>query len=134
MTSGDRESDIRARLTEITGGEPPAGPERDLLGRLLVSYTSKTPVGIEQLEALIHDGDVTGVRQLAHALKGSATNLGVTALSRLFATVEDEARAGRLPDPEPAMAAIHAEFALVRPICTAVAHDLQSRQSTASAV
>jgi HPt (histidine-containing phosphotransfer) domain-containing protein len=132
VTSGDRESDIRARLAEITGGAPPAGPERDLLGRLLVSYTSKTPVGIEQLESLIRAGDVTGVRQLAHALKGSATNLGVTALSRLFATVEDEARADRLPDP--ALAEIRTEFAQVRPICAAVAHDLQSRQSTAGAL
>jgi histidine phosphotransfer protein HptB len=113
------ESDIRARLAEITGGAAPAGPERELLARLLTSYTSKTLTGIDQLETLIRGGDPVAVRDQAHALKGSAGNLGITSMATLFAGIEHAARDGHLPDP--ALTEVRAAYAEVVPLCTGIA-------------
>jgi HPt (histidine-containing phosphotransfer) domain-containing protein len=121
--AGDPTGDIRVRLAEIGGGHP-TGPERQLLARLLTSFTTKTPSAVELLYELLHGGDVTAVQHHAHALKGSASNLGITTLARMFAEIENQARAGRLPEPDTTMTAIRQQYALVQPACTAIAHDL----------
>ena len=123
---GDREHHIRARLGEI-GGEEPAGPERELLARLLTSYTSKTLAGVDRLAELIRGGDVAAVRDQAHALKGSASNLGVVTLAGLFAQLESAARDGRMPDPETDLTAVREEYELVEPVCRDIAAELAKK-------
>nr|WP_221383317.1 response regulator [Actinoplanes polyasparticus] len=122
-SDGDRDAAIRARLAEISDGEP-TGAERDLLALLLTSFTAATPTGIDQLAQLITAGDVTGVRNQAHALNGSATNIGVTRLAQLLAAVEADARAGRLPQNPAAITAIRIEYDATAPVCERIAADL----------
>jgi histidine phosphotransfer protein HptB len=117
--TADHLADIRARLDEIGDWAEP-GPGRALIVRLLRSYVTKTPPGIDRLEELARSGDVDGVRDQAHALKGSAANLGVTALATLFARIEDTARAGQVP----ALDGIRAAYDEVAPVCTGLAAEL----------
>ncbi|WP_305786524.1 Hpt domain-containing protein [Symbioplanes lichenis] len=121
MTSG-HERGIRARLDEIGDWEEP-GPGRALIVRMLRSYVTKTPPGMDRLDELAAQGDLDGVRDQAHALKGSATNLGVTALAELFARIEDEARAGRMAPLD----GIRTTYAEVAPVCTSLADELDVR-------
>jgi CheY-like chemotaxis protein/CHASE3 domain sensor protein/HPt (histidine-containing phosphotransfer) domain-containing protein len=122
-SDGDRDASIRGRLADISDGEP-SGPERDLLARLLISFTAQTPAGIDQLAELITAGDVTGVRNQAHALHGSAANMGVTRLAQLLAAVETNARAGRLPKSPATMTAIRTEYDMTAPVCERIAVEL----------
>ncbi|MEU4560173.1 response regulator [Actinoplanes sp. NPDC023936] len=120
---GDRGADIRARMVDISDGEP-SGAERQLLARLLTSFTRRMPGGITELADHITAGDVTAVQHQAHALKGSATNIGVTGLAHLFAEVEANARVGHLPSGPDTVRAIRAEFGLAAPVCDDIAQEL----------
>ncbi|WP_067499342.1 Hpt domain-containing protein [Actinoplanes sp. TFC3] len=124
MSSDDHRAGIQARLEEITGPQP-GESERALLARVLGSYVKKTPPGMEQLAVAWEAGDVVAVRDQAHALKGSATNIGALAMSELFAGIEDAARAGQLAEPGPALQRIRETFAQVEPVCAAMAAELQ---------
>jgi HPt (histidine-containing phosphotransfer) domain-containing protein len=118
VTTGD----IQARLELLVGPEPDA-PSRALITRLLLSYLAKTPPGLEVLARLAQAGDVAAVTDQAHALKGSASNLGVTAMSTLLAEIEDDARAGTLPAPA-ALDRLRAVFAEVSPAMAELAATL----------
>ncbi|MFG1997478.1 response regulator [Actinoplanes sp. NPDC048988] len=110
----DRDAAVRARMAEISDGEP-RGPERTLIGAMLTSFTARTPAGLDRLARLITAGDVSGVRSQAQALTGSATDVGATRLARLLAGVEADARTGRLPRSPATMAAIRAEYDTTAP-------------------
>ena len=112
----DREGDIRARLDDLSDGEQSAA-ERALLARLMASFTGKTPGGIDRLADVMRQGDIDATEHQAHVLKGSADNFGVTVLAGMFAHVEDEVRAGRLPDPASTIDAIRREYSEIAPIC-----------------
>lgn len=107
-----REDEIRTRLAEIAGPAP-AAPERALLARLLRSFAAKTPAGVDRLGELLRGGDRAAVRDLAHGLKGSASNIGAGTLAGIFAEVEDAAREGAMPDPDFTLGRLAAEQALV---------------------
>src|SRR5690349_13894309 len=92
-----REDEVRDRLADIAGDDP--GPaERALIGRLIRSYLQKTPAGVDRLSELLRGGDTDTLREHAHALKGSASNIGAAGLAAVFAEVEQDARAGFVPD------------------------------------
>ena len=121
-----RDAAVRARLAEISDGEPSTA-ERDLLARLLSSFTAGTPASIDRLAEQITTGDLPGVRNQAHALTGSATNIGATCLGQLFAVVEADARAGRLPASAATLTAIRAEYELTAPACDRIAEELTAK-------
>jgi histidine phosphotransfer protein HptB len=112
MDAQSREDEIRARLADITGPEP-SGPERALVGRLIRSFLAKTPVGVDQLAELVRGGSPGEVRDHAHGLKGSASNLGADTLAAIFAEIERAARDGRVPDPDLTLGRVGAELARV---------------------
>ncbi|GAA2543521.1 hypothetical protein GCM10010435_09600 [Winogradskya consettensis] len=114
---------IQARLDEICGPAP-SEPERKLMVRLLTSYVAKTPAAIDGLAEALDAGDTQQVRDQAHALKGSAANLGIQAMSTLLADLEDTARAGDLPDPQSTLDRIRATYQRIEPICTGLAEEL----------
>ncbi|WP_083448947.1 hybrid sensor histidine kinase/response regulator [Actinoplanes rectilineatus] len=130
--TSSREDGVRARLDDI-GGPDPEPEERELLARLLNSFAAKTPPALDRLADSLTAGDTDAVRERAHALKGSASNVGFTALSELLADLEDLANAGRLPDAHPTLRSIRAEFRLDEPICRALAGELrpEARPGTA---
>ncbi|AEV84429.1 two-component hybrid sensor and regulator [Actinoplanes sp. SE50] len=129
--AGDaREREVRARLLAITGGDP--GPDESrLLSRLMTSYLTKTPEGISTLRDLLAAGQPGPVRDQAHAMKGSAANLGATTLAGLLADVEHAARSGdELPEPTATADALRAEFALLQPIVRGIADELDGVPAT----
>lgn len=115
LPAPDRETAIRDRLEEISGPNPPAD-EVEFLAQLLTSYTTKTPAALDSLAAALTTANTEAVVTQAHTLKGSAANIGATALAELFLTLEHNA--GGSPAD---MTAIRAEYALVAQACLAVA-------------
>jgi histidine phosphotransfer protein HptB len=126
MDASSREGEIRARLADITGPEP-GGPERALVGRLIRSFLAKTPVGVDQLAELLRGGTPGAVRDHAHGLKGSASNLGAGTLAAIFAEVEQASRNGFVPDPEVTLGRVGAEFAQVELVLEGLAAELGDR-------
>jgi HPt (histidine-containing phosphotransfer) domain-containing protein len=123
MDAYGREGEIRARLADITGPEP-GGPERALVGRLIRSFLAKTPVGVDQLAELLRGGTPGQVRDQAHGLKGSASNLGADTLAAIFAEVERAALDGTVPDPDLTLGRVGAELAQVLPVLEGLAVEL----------
>ncbi|MBG0561050.1 Hpt domain-containing protein [Actinoplanes sp. NEAU-A11] len=110
---GDDESRVaavRARIADLFGDEPTPA-EIALIRRLLRSFEDRTAATAGTLIGLLDDGDPGLVRDQAHALKGSAANIGATALAGLCAAVEDEARAGTVADPAATADRVRAEVA-----------------------
>ncbi|KUL33361.1 Hpt domain-containing protein [Actinoplanes awajinensis] len=90
---------VRARIAAITDPDPTPA-ELALVLRLLRSFAAKTPGAVEQLTTLLAGrADPGGIRDRAHALKGSAANIGATGLAAVCAALEDQARAGTVADP-----------------------------------
>jgi histidine phosphotransfer protein HptB len=112
MVHSGRQAEIRMRFADITGPDPGA-TELALLARLIRSFLGKTPPAVDRLGDLLRAGDPAEVREHAHSLKGSASNLGAGPLAALFAEVEQLAREGELADPEITCDRVTAELALV---------------------
>ncbi|WP_250037989.1 Hpt domain-containing protein [Paractinoplanes maris] len=115
-----REDEVRGRLADIAGPEPDPA-ERALIGRLIRSFLGKTPAGVDRLAELLRGGDAAALREHAHALKGSASNIGAGSLSAVFAEIEHAARDGLVPDPDVMLGRVAAEQALVLPVLERIA-------------
>ncbi len=118
-----REDEIRARFDDIAGPEPGAA-ERALLVRLIRSFSKKTPAGVDLLGELLRGGEPGAVRDHAHGLKGSASNIGADTLSGIFAEVEHAARDGSVPDPDLTLGRLAAEQAIVLTVLDRLAAEL----------
>jgi len=123
MDLRSREDEIRARLADIAGAEPGPG-ERALLARLLRSFAGKTPDGVQRLGELLRGGERSALRDHAHGLKGSASNIGADTLAGIFAEVEHAARDGHVPDPDVTLGRVAAEQALVLGVLEELAREL----------
>ena len=77
---------------------------------LVDSYQRDSAQLLVSMQNALRAGDRGQLRQLAHSLKGSASNLGVRRLSRLAAQLEKEAKAGELQEPESQVAALQTEL------------------------
>jgi histidine phosphotransfer protein HptB len=126
MQDSGRPAEIRARLDDIAGPDP-YDDERELLARLIRSFTSKTGPAVDELAAALRDGAAADVRELAHGLKGSAANVGATTLAGIFADLEH--RAGARPDPATVLDAVRTELDVVVPLLSAVAAELDPRRA-----
>ncbi|MFI5842045.1 Hpt domain-containing protein [Catenuloplanes sp. NPDC051500] len=113
----DRETALRDRLHDIAGPEP-SPAERALMVRLLESFLRKAPMMLDLLEAELAAADPGAARVAAHALRGSASNIGADGLAVLAGAVEDEIRAGHLPETT-AMGVLRAEANAIRPLLEA---------------
>ncbi len=128
-----REAAIRARLFDITGPDPEPA-ERQLLARLLTSFTSKTPALLDTLAELLTRGEPTAVREHAHKIKGSAINLGATTLAAQCAAIENAAWNGTVLDPDNAIPPLREELAQLVPAMTTVAADLTHQAAPVAAL
>ena len=63
--------------------------ELKLLGRLYSAFLAALPGLLASLQAAVAAADRQALRLLAHRLRGSAGQLGATALSRAFGALED---------------------------------------------
>jgi len=66
---------------------------REVIGLFLTD----TPVRLNAIDAALETGDALALAQAAHALKGSASNVGAVALQGVAATLEADAQEERLP-------------------------------------
>ncbi|MFF5290805.1 Hpt domain-containing protein [Paractinoplanes globisporus] len=123
MDVSTREGEIRARLADI-GGDEPGPAERELLARLIRSFAGKVPGGVDRLAELLRGGDLAAVRDHAHGLKGSASNIGAGTLSGIFAEVEQSARDGVIPDADLTLGRVCAEQALVLGLLEGLAREM----------
>ena len=112
MDLRSRQDEIRTRLADI-GGARPGPDERALLVRLIRSFAGRTPDGVERLGELLRGGERPALRDHAHGLKGSASNIGAATLAGIFAEVEHAALDGPVPDPDVTLGRVAAEQALV---------------------
>ncbi len=91
VQSGSHRLDIDdALLAEVTGGD--ATVRRDLLAALALDGRAILAT-IDRQPSL---ASPEGIAEAAHALKGAAATLGIRALARSAATLEEAARQGRL--------------------------------------
>jgi HPt (histidine-containing phosphotransfer) domain-containing protein len=65
-----------------------ARPGEDVLGELLALFVNDTAVRLQTIRAALASGDAEGRRLAAHALKGSAGNVGARRVAELAAHVE----------------------------------------------
>ena len=126
MVHSGREAEIRERFADITGPDPGAA-ELALLARLIRSFLAKTPPAVDRLGELLRGGDPAEVREQAHSLKGSASNLGAGPLAAIFADVEQLAREGDRADPELVRDRVTAELALVTGVLELLAVEFDRR-------
>ncbi len=69
---------------------------------------------VERLKSALSDGDVTSVARAAHGIKGSASNIGAVAVTRVSAEIEDRARNGRLDGVTELAAELEGAYAALR--------------------
>ncbi|GAB7038545.1 MULTISPECIES: Hpt domain-containing protein [Catenuloplanes] len=117
-----RAAALDERLLDIAGPDP-SPAERALMVRLIENFLRKVPAMLDHLEFTLAADDPAEARTAAHALRGSASNIGADGLALLAGAVEDEIRAGRPPAPA-AVTALRAEADAVRPLLTAAADRL----------
>jgi CheY-like chemotaxis protein len=111
-SQAELETAIRARLGELTGPEP-TEDELTLVDQLIDTFLTRVPVTVEQLADALRDGDGEIIAARAHALKGSAANIGADSLADLADGFEAHARAGRVPDAAPSTTILRDEVDLV---------------------
>jgi CheY-like chemotaxis protein len=114
---------IRARMAEVAG--PDADAAADVLGAVLVSFAGRAPDLLAALTAALDASDAASARGEAHALKGSAGNVGADALAACAAQLEDLAAGGRLDAARAALPALAAQV----PLAVAAALQVRSRSA-----
>jgi HPt (histidine-containing phosphotransfer) domain-containing protein len=127
MGASGREAEIRARLADV-GGDSPGAAERALLVRLVRSFALKVPGKVDRLGELLRGGDPEAVRDHAHGLKGSASNIGADTLSGIFAEVERLAGDGVIPDADMTLGRVCAEQALVLGLIEELVREIEADQ------
>ena len=87
---------VGRRLDELAGEQ--SEPELALVRRLIASFQARAPRHLAAISEAYAAGDAQTVEDQAHSLRGAAGNIGAAAVMRVCESIEDEARAGRLPD------------------------------------
>jgi HPt (histidine-containing phosphotransfer) domain-containing protein len=64
------------------------------IDKLSAKFMANVDSDIANLESVVNSGDVEGIKQVAHKIKGAAANLRFKYLSELFKTVEYSAKDG----------------------------------------
>jgi PAS domain S-box-containing protein len=95
----------------------------EVMAGLVPAFVLDTHERLAGIRAAVHDGDAAGLSSQAHALRGSAGNLGGRRVATMCGRLEDAARAGLL-DPAPAdLVTLEAE---VEQMLAAVSRHIQS--------
>lgn len=105
------------RLLDVIGGDPEDFEE------LRAEYIETAPEMVMQMKSAAASGDLDGLRLSAHSLKGNARDFGAATLAELCSALEAACKAGDVPDPAAAVAAIEAAEADARGALTALEID-----------
>ncbi|GAA3446922.1 response regulator [Planomonospora venezuelensis] len=129
--TADRETAIRNRFDELAGPDA-MKDDWEMVDYLATSFVSKAPNAVEELTEAVDRGDAKDVEEQAHSLKGSAVNMGATALAELCARLEAQGRAGRLADTAGTLRTIKQELDLVRHTIESLQPEIEQRTHSAA--
>lgn len=99
------DSDILAMLKDVM---------EDEFSVLIDTYLNDGEVRIQGLRQSLCNQDADAVRQTAHSLKGSSSNIGAGPLSQLCMKIENCADKGQLAGLDSILDEVEQEFAAVR--------------------
>jgi CheY-like chemotaxis protein len=100
---------VLAALRELQHeGEP------DVLGELIELFLADAPPRLVALREAAEAGDARTVVEIAHALKGSCSNMGAVGMGATCAELEEAARAGELSGAPARISVLEEEFGRVR--------------------
>ena len=74
--------------------------EPDPLEELIALFNEDTPARIAEIQQAFAASDIQRLEAAAHALKGSAGNLGARPLVQICTAIMEQARSGKLPPAE----------------------------------
>ncbi|MBV1877501.1 MAG: Hpt domain-containing protein [Pseudomonadales bacterium] len=86
----------------------------DEFGVLLETYLTDAVVRLDSLDAAMDSSDVDLLRESAHSLKGSSSNIGAVQLSGLCASIENLARENQLTEAATVVPGARVEYQKVR--------------------
>lgn len=86
----------------------------DDFNELITIFISDGINQIELLKQAIESSETENIRRIAHTLKGSSSNLGITGLSELSKTLEYSAAENQLADADALLKKISSEFETVK--------------------
>jgi diguanylate cyclase (GGDEF)-like protein len=86
----------------------------DVTYRMVESFLEDTPVYLDSLKSALLENDARRVYEIAHALKGSASNFGAAPFLAVVGTLEAQSKAGDLAQAGALVNACEARFAELR--------------------
>lgn len=92
-------------ICQMAGEEAP-----EVMKELVEDFLEDTPPVIAALHAAIAQQDPEALRRTAHRLRSSSANLGADRLADLGRRLEDQGRAGRLPDSDEHQLAVRSVY------------------------
>ncbi|MDB5540998.1 MAG: hypothetical protein JWQ89_2725 [Devosia sp.] len=90
------------------------GKTGDLTARLAELFVRDTGTRLTELRDAVHRADAPAVARMAHAIKGSAANLGAQLMVRICAAIETHAEAAELDTIPASLDELQREFARAR--------------------
>ncbi|GII02580.1 hypothetical protein Pta02_45880 [Planobispora takensis] len=121
--TSSREAGIRDRLDELAGPDA-VDEERAIVGRIITSFREHVPDLADGIRNAVRRGDATEVERRAHTLRGTAANLGATALAALCEELERQGETGDLTAAAETAGRVLRELELVREVLGPVSADL----------
>ncbi len=86
----------------------------NLLSELIDVFLADTPSRLDAMKVALAKGDANGLRQTAHALRGSCGSIGVKYMLQLCDELETQARQGTLANAQPTFQELEVEAGRVR--------------------
>ena len=84
--------------------------DRDLAKTILAGFIDDIPLQIQALNALLSAGDILGVKNKAHTIKGAASSVGGEALRLVAAELEKTCASGDLSNAEALVSDLNEQF------------------------
>jgi HPt (histidine-containing phosphotransfer) domain-containing protein len=97
-----------ANLLDITGGDAA------FVDELVDTFLADAEAQLAALHAAVASDDSAAIQRPAHSLKTNSLNVGATVLADLTKALEQDARAGSVPDAGTRVEAVAVEFGAVR--------------------
>ncbi len=86
------------------------GGDRDFVQKLIDKFLASAPSEMDQLIALVNNGDIDETTRLAHGLKGAAAYCGAERFRQSAARLEEMGRAGSLSSADECLAELSCEL------------------------
>jgi len=87
---------------------PPGEP--DVLREVLTLFLAEVPPRLDRVRNAWTAGDIEGIHRAAHSLKGSAGNIGATALFAVCKELDEKSRSGDVGALGPLVDALGVEY------------------------